>query len=483
VALVGVGLGALVPLLAPASPWRHICLVPVLAVALRFGPVGGGLAAVAVVMTRAPRLLSQLEGGGMTAAGADELIGGVALLGVAPLIGALAGAARRQRTRYETLLAVQRAVAEERSLSELLERLRALLAGPLRAAALALVVRDADRLALVGGARLAPGSVVARVLDTGAAIFVPDTGAEARARRVLAVPLLAGGDVIGALALERTGELGAGERASLIRLGVYLGLALENARLAAAQRRFNAELAEKVTAATRHLEALDRAKSAFVATVSHELRTPLTALVGFSELLATRRVAVEEVARLASIMQSESERLARLVDDLLDLSRIEHGIALRVRPVVVELAPALSGAVEVFRRGGVDHRLVLACAADLWVWADPDAVDRIVKNLVSNAIKYSPHGSAVTLSAERRGAHVEIAIADQGPGIEAEALGRIFEPYYRTAQAASTARGVGLGLAVVKALVEAHGGVIGVESAPRRGTRVAFSLPVGRPLP
>ncbi|MGH7314515.1 MAG: sensor histidine kinase [Candidatus Rokuibacteriota bacterium] len=476
-ALVLVGLAALMPLLdpAPASPLRYIYVLPVLAAALRSGLLGGTVAAGVAVMAQAPRLFAHLEEDGMTAAAVEELIGYVTLLGVAPLVGALAGAARRQRARYETLLAVQGVVAEERPLPETLHRLRELLAGRCGAAALVLAVRDGDRLALAGGDRLLPGSVLARALDSGEPAFVSDTGTEPRPRRVLAVPLLARGQVIGILGLERVGELGVSERASLIDLGAYLGLALENARLAAVHRRFNAELAEKVATATRRLEALDRAKSTFVATASHELRTPLTALLGFSELLATRRVAAEEVARLAAIVQSETERLARIVDDLLDLSRIEQGTALRVRPVPVVLGPALAAAVEVFRRGV--HRIVLACGEGLLVRADPDALDRIVKNLTSNAIKYSPPGSQVTLSAHRHGAGVEVTIADEGPGIAPDALGLIFEPYYRAADATRTAPGIGLGLAVVKALVEAQGGAIAVASAPGHGTRVTFSLP------
>jgi signal transduction histidine kinase len=478
-ALTLVGLGALTSVVDPAaaSLLRHVLVLPVLAIALRFGPVEGSLAAGIAVLAQAPRLLSQLEKGGLTVAAADEAITYVSLLGLAPLVGALAAAARRQRARYDTLLAVQRLVAEERSLPEMLDRLRALLAERCEAAALVLVVRDGEGLTLAGADRLVPGSVVARALDSGNAIFVSDTGTEPRPRRVLAVPLLSRGEVIGILGLERIGELGGSERASLIDLGTYLGLALENARLAAAHRRFSVELAEKVAAATRRLADLDRAKSTFVATVSHELRTPLTALLGFSELLATRPLPPTEVARLASIVHRETERMARIVDDLLDLARIERGAALRVRPISVALAPALATAVQVFGRGGDDQRVVVACPEDLVVRADPDALDRIVKNLVSNALKYSPAGSAVTLVAHRHAAGVEMAIADAGPGIAPDALAHIFEPYYRAAGAARAAPGLGLGLAVVKALVEAQGGTIAVESAPGRGTRVTVALP------
>ena len=152
-------------------------------------------------------------------------------------------------------------------------------------------------------------------------------------------------------------------------------------------------------------------------------------------------------------------------------------MALRVRPVPVTVRPALAAAVELFRRGGVRHSLVLACDEGLRVRADPDALDRIVKNLMANALKYSPPGSRVTLTADRSGGAVAITIADEGPGIAPEALGRIFEPYFRAADATRAAPGMGLGLAVVKALVEAQGGSIVVVSAPGRGTRVTFSLP------
>jgi signal transduction histidine kinase len=295
---------------------------------------------------------------------------------------------------------------------------------------------------------------------------------------VLIVPLLARGETIGVLALQRVGELGPGERAAVERLGAYLGLALENTRLLSRQRRFTQELADQIAAATRRLEALDRAKSMFVATVSHELRTPLTALLGFGEVLATRTYPTTEVQRLAGIMCRETERLARIVDDLLDLSRMERGLGPSIVPTAVAVGPAITGAIALFRRGRASHDLVVALDDGLPdIQADPDAFDRILKNLVSNAIKYSPIGGPVTVNARAGAGGVEIVVADQGRGIPAAALPRIFEPYYRAPDTADAARGVGLGLAVVKALVEAHGGTIRVESVVGQGTRVAFTLP------
>jgi GAF domain-containing protein len=247
--LAAVGLSAALPLL-DVLPWRHVYVLPVLVVAFRFGVVAGGLAGGLVPLAQAPGWLSRLETGGMTAAVADEVIGSVTMLGIAFLVGVLATAARRQRSRYDTLLTIQRVVAEARPLTETLERLRGLLAERCGAASLALVVRDADGLAVAGGERVLAGSAVARSLGSGKPVFVSDTGTDVRPRRALAVPLLAQGQAIGVLALERLGEVSSGERASLAELGASLGLALENARLEAVRRRFNAELSEKVAAAT-----------------------------------------------------------------------------------------------------------------------------------------------------------------------------------------------------------------------------------------
>lgn len=472
------GLGVLVPATdpGPASPLRHLFVVPVIAGALEFGALGGSLAAAAAVLARAPTLLAHLERGGLSAPALEDLITDLTLLAAGPLVGALAASGRRQRTGTDTLVAVQRALAEEAPLPVALGRLRALLGARWAGAELALVVRDGDALAIAGGSRVAPGSAAARVLETGAPLFVPDTGGGARPRRAFVAPLMARGETIGALALERTGELPARDRATLARLAVSLGLALENARLTWRQRRFTEELGDRVAAATRHLEALDQAKSAFVATVSHELRTPLTALLGLSELLGVRRFAAGEVQRLAGIMRGETERLARIVDDLLDLSRLERGLGLRLAPVPLAVAPALAAAVEVFGRG--THPIVVESGAlPCRVQADPDAFERIMKNLLSNAMKYSPAGSQVTVSAQITGGAVAFTVADEGRGISAEAQARIFEPYYREPGAADTAHGTGLGLALVRALVEAQGGSISVASAPGRGARVTFTLP------
>ena len=471
---LGIGLVAVSALTARVDPetamvLRHLYFLPVIAGALRFGAVGGGVTAAAAVLLQAPGAFVAIERAGLTVATGERLVTFVGLGVAGILCGQLASYAQAQRRRSEILLAVQRTLAEEAPLDLALDRLRGCLSRWLRADAIGLVVRDDDRLTASGGGPVVAGSLAAVVMATGVHRFVPDVGADARPRRAFVAPLLVGGTPIGALAVEREGELPASERVALTTLAAHCGLALENARLASRQRRFADELADRIASATA-------TKSAFVAVASHELRTPLTALLGFSELLAQRRFEPAEVRHMAEVMQRETERLVRIVDDFLDLSRLERGLEPRLSRGAVAVAPAVAAALEMFRRAG-SHDLVVHCDDALpAVDADADALDRILKNLVSNAMKYSPRGSSVHVAARATDHAVEFSVRDTGRGIPADAVPRVFEPYYR-APGVGSARGAGLGLAVVKSLIDAHGGSVSLESAPGRGTRVTFVLP------
>lgn len=470
-AMAAVAIGVACAVSGPASPLRHLYAVPVVAAATRFGALGGVLAGLGVVMIDVPRLLAELEWSGPIPALAEDLVSLVVLPVLGALIGSFQDEARGQRRRYEALVEAQRVLSEEQLPAATLDALAACLRQRLRWADVAVVARDEDAVLVSDGRVLAAGSAVSAVLASGTPLFVPDAGGEPRPRRAMVAPLVANRDVVGALAVEQVGELGRRERALIVALGLHLGLALEHARLVARQRRFAHQLEVEVAAA-------GRARSAFVAVASHELRTPLTGILGFSELLATRRVPPEEARRMAGIVYQEAARLGRIVEDLLDLSRLERGLPPQVRPVAVVLPTALTEAVAVFRRPGATHEVAISCPASLpRVWADPDALDRIVKNLVGNAVKYSPAGSRVTVTAGPGERGVEFTVEDTGRGIPADALARVFEPYYRAPDAGVAARGTGLGLAVVKSLVDAHGGAIRIDSEPGRGTRVVVQLP------
>jgi signal transduction histidine kinase len=460
------------------SLWRHAYHAPIVAAALAYGGPGI-LIALAAVLLYSPFVIPALERSGLSGNVPEGLMTVAMLLGSGVLSAALAIGVRRQRGRFDTLVAVQRTLEGEVPLPVALARLRACLATRLDAD-VGLAVQDGVHAVVAGGVDLAPSSAVARVLTSGAPLFVADTGEAARPRRCFVTPLGVGGPTIGALAIERAGDIGPDERRALLTLAAHLGLALENARLAARQRRFNDELAEKVAAATERVVEIDRLKTEFVALASHELRTPLTALQGFSELLATRRFAPAEIARIGVIMATETERLGRIVSDFLDLTRLERGLAPPLRRRRIDPAALVSDAVELLRRGRTTHELDVELEGPLpELDADPDALDRVVKNLVGNAVKYSPAGTRVRVAARARRAPsaVEITIEDEGPGIAEDDLPRVFEPYYRAAGASAKAGGLGLGLAVVKSLVDAHGGEIHAENVAPHGTRMTLILP------
>jgi len=460
------------------SLWRHAYHVPVIVAALVYGGPGV-LVALAAILLYAPFVIPALERLGPSAQVLEGLVTFAMLLGSGVLSAALAIGVRRQRRRFETLVAVQRSLEGEVPLAVALVRLRVCLASRLDAE-IGLAVHDGTNVAVAGGVEVAHHSTVAHVLSTGETVFVADAGGVTRPRRCFVAPIGAGELIIGALAIERAGDIGPDERRALLTLAAHLALALENARLAARQRRFAEELAEKVTAATERVMEVDRLKTEFVALASHELRTPLTALQGFSELLATRRFAPAEIARIGLIMATETERLGRIVSDFLDLTRLERGQAPPLRRRRVDTAALVSDAVELLRRGRITHELDMELDKPLpELDADPDALDRVVKNLVGNAVKYSPAGTRVRVTARARSAPraVEITVEDQGPGIAEADLPRVFEPYYRAAGATASVGGLGLGLAVVKSLVDAHGGEIHAENVTPHGTRMTLILP------
>jgi len=301
-------------------------------------------------------------------------------------------------------------------------------------------------------------------------------------RRGVTRPLTSGAGVVGAIAVEWTGELPRLARAAADELAVHVGLAVENARLTLRQERFAEELSEKVAAATARLRELDQAKTEFLSVVSHELRTPLTALQGFSELLLRATLPPEKARRCLVYLHTEACTLGRIVGELLDLSRIETGRPLELRPEPVDLDALLERNVELFAAEHGGHRFRWTTSTPgAAVQADPDALDRMMKNLLSNAVKYSPRGGRVDVSAcaaPDDPGMVEVAVEDDGVGIPAEQLPRIFDKYVRVPHPETVAaRGLGLGLSLVKALAEAHGGRIEVESLPGKGSRFRLLLP------
>jgi two-component system phosphate regulon sensor histidine kinase PhoR len=232
--------------------------------------------------------------------------------------------------------------------------------------------------------------------------------------------------------------------------------------------------------ATRRLEAIRRD---FVANVSHELRTPLTVTAGFAETLSDDTIPLEERRRFAEMIRAHTARMQRIVDDLLDLSRIESG-GWRPNPASIEIAPLAEEVVSGLRSAASEKQtfVVTRIAPDAQkIFADRTALRQILSNLLENAIRYTKGGTVTIttqLAGENERREVVVSVSDTGVGIGAEHLPRIFERFYRADSGrARDAGGTGLGLAIVRHLVEAHGGRVEAKSAIGSGTTVSAFFP------
>jgi two-component system phosphate regulon sensor histidine kinase PhoR len=230
----------------------------------------------------------------------------------------------------------------------------------------------------------------------------------------------------------------------------------------------------------RHLEAMRRD---FVANVSHELKTPLTSIAGYAETLATEAAAGTQTERFAGIILSNAHRMQRLVDDLLDLSRIESG-RWHPGPERVDVRELAGEVWAGFADRARERRIEFTAAAgDVHqVTADPDALRQVLTNLLDNGLRHTPPGGRISVTVEPSPGGVTVAVTDTGSGIAPEHLPRIFERFYRADPGRSRAEGgTGLGLAIVKHLIEAHGGRVEARSTLGHGTTIRMFFP-GAPV-
>ncbi|MFN8455498.1 MAG: ATP-binding protein [Anaerolineae bacterium] len=254
----------------------------------------------------------------------------------------------------------------------------------------------------------------------------------------------------------------------IFALSELIGLAVERAR----------QEAEAVT--LREAEQVDRLRAEALATLSHELRTPLAAIKGYSTALLLEEVSWPEEKQhdFLRLIDDECENLQTMIHQVLDSSLIDVGqLALEYQPVRLErLAHEVADQVQ--RRTDL-HRLVLDFPPKFpLIDADPFRLKQVLRNIIDNAIKYSPHGGLVVIRGEVRPASLVVSVADQGVGISTEDLIPLFEKYFRVKSPTGYhIPGTGLGLPVARALVEAHGGRIWAESKVGQGTTLYFSLP------
>jgi len=234
-------------------------------------------------------------------------------------------------------------------------------------------------------------------------------------------------------------------------------------------------------AAAEHLaglERLNRLKSEFVALVSHEFRTALVGISGFSEMIRDEDVSLEEAKTYAGDINKDAERLNRMINDMLDLDRIEAGrLTLNAQPI--DLNRLLDDAVARARASSSRH--IIKGNFDPiqpTVVADSDRIAQVVANLLSNAIKYSPDGGEIVVTSAARDGQVDVSVRDHGMGIAPEFLQRLFSRYERYEKASNKIIGTGLGLAITRQIIEMHGGKIWVDSELGAGSDFHFTLPV-----
>jgi protein-histidine pros-kinase len=271
-----------------------------------------------------------------------------------------------------------------------------------------------------------------------------------------------------------------------------LGLAFvtditERVRLYAEIQAHTETLKQKVAERTKELQdalvlarRADRTKTTMLANVSHEMRTPLSSIIGFSNLVLTRNPPADKQREYMAYIQAEAQRLAGLVDDFLDLQRLETGTMV-LRRTHLDLAALLQHVVtKEYLSQNTTHRIHLELAQTPAVWADKDRIQQVVLNLLSNAVKFSPEDGDIGLSLRQDGDEVICSIRDQGMGIPAEELTYLFERFHRgDAAEQKRIRGTGLGLALCKEIIEAHQGRIWAESPGlNQGTVVSFALPI-----
>jgi PAS domain S-box-containing protein len=218
----------------------------------------------------------------------------------------------------------------------------------------------------------------------------------------------------------------------------------------------------------------------FISTASHELRTPLTALVGFSELLITRTIDEESKLQFSKMMNDESRRLARIVDDMLDVSRIQSGRLPMVREAL-DLGETVDGVIANLKALISEHSIVVEKPiVPRLVWGDRDRLQQVLWNLVENANKYSSAGTPIriTVASDEEREMVTVSVADEGQGIPEEKLESVFEPFTRLERdVKDRVRGTGLGLHIVRSILDAHEGSIEVESVLGKGSTFVFEVP------
>jgi len=300
-------------------------------------------------------------------------------------------------------------------------------------------------------------------------------------RSLLVVPMISKGKVIGALCIDddKPDAFSPDDGRLLAIAAAQAAVAIENAQLYESSKK----RAEELARAYDELRALDRLQKEFVQNVSHELRTPLTFIKGYVELMLE-----EAMGKLSELQQNSlrivarrADAMTRLINNLLSLQQVEME---PLRPTRVSLAELTTRALESAEAAATKADIVLKAEIPETlppVWADRNYLEQVFDNLLGNAIKFSPHGGKITVRVREEGEYLRVAVCDTGIGIHSDQLEKVFERFYQV-NGSSTRRfgGTGLGLALVKKTIEAHGGRVWAESRLGQGSTFFFTLPILR---
>ena len=242
---------------------------------------------------------------------------------------------------------------------------------------------------------------------------------------------------------------------------------------------FNLKLLEAEKESRLEAERANEIKTEFLAMISHELRTPLTSIIGFTTTLLAKDVTWEpgEQYDFIQTIQQEADRLQELIDHLLDLSRLEAGkLPISLKPV--SLHEIINDALPQLKILTSDHTLTIQLPEDFPVFVDAKRITQVLVNLVRNASTYAPKGTGIKITSNLRGDYVQINVTDQGPGIPISDHKKVFKAFTRgNNEENGFSKGAGLGLAICKGLVEAHGGHIWIKRTSVTGTTVSFTIP------
>lgn len=304
-------------------------------------------------------------------------------------------------------------------------------------------------------------------------------------KSLIAVPLKTKDRILGSLMVDRMQEhsLTSDDLELLTTFAHQVAIALDNASAYQQIEELNVGLEAKVQERTKELEQADRLRSQFLSHVSHELKTPMTSIKGFLQNMLDGLTGGvnDKQQRYLSRMLENSERLIRMIEDLLDRTRIQTG-KLEVTPTELDLGQCVADVIEQLRPLAQVKRQtveVVYPAVPLVVWADRDRLFQIIINLVQNAMKFTSEEGRITVTVQKDNhRHAGVSVRDTGPGIPAEFLDKIFDPFFRVKQSRTAVKGLGLGLSIVRTLVELHGGTIEARSPEGDGAELYFTLPI-----